>query len=218
MAYGGPPDYGPERAAMVQRLRDSGITDKYVLAAMRRVPRHQFVETGYRNRAYDETSIPVGKSEVLPSPKMVAQAMQMLSLKPGQKVLQVGAGCGYCTAVLCEITSKVFAMDNSKEARRRAETRLNSIGYMSVKWKNGKGCDGWAENGPYDAILVMCAADKVPEELIGQLKDGGRLVIPIGRGPEQTITCLSKTKGRLHSEAVLMPIRVDPMKCQQPPP
>ncbi len=203
---------------MVDRLRNNGITDKYVLAAMKKVPRHEFVETGNKRRAYDETSIPAGSGEVLPSPKMVAQAMQMLAVKPGQKVLQVGAGCGYCTAVLCEITPKVFTVDNSDAVRRRAQKRLTAIGYSAIKWMGGKACAGWPENGPYDAILVMCAADKVPEALLNQLKEGGRLVIPIGRGPEQTITCLRKAKGRLRSEAVPISTRVDPMNCQPTPP
>jgi protein-L-isoaspartate(D-aspartate) O-methyltransferase len=203
---------------MVERLRDNGITDKYVLAAMRKVPRHEFVETGNKRRAYEETSIPVGSGEVLPSPKMVAQAMQMLAPRPGQKVLQVGAGCGYCTAVLCEITSKVYTVDKHPEVLIPAKLRLSVLGYSTIKWDERKGCSGWPENGPYDAILVMCAADKVPEALVNQLKEGGRLVIPIGRGPEQTITCLRKAKGRLRSEAIPISTRVEPMDCQPTPP
>jgi protein-L-isoaspartate(D-aspartate) O-methyltransferase len=217
-AYAGPPDYAPERAAMVERLRNSGITNQYVLAAMRKVPRHLFVQPADRARAYDETSIPVGAGEVLYSPKMVATAMQMLAPKPGDKVLQVGAGCGYCTAMLCEITPKVFAVDLRSDLLRIAKARVQALGYSSVKWRNEKGCVGWAENGLYDAILVMCAADKVPKELVNQLKDGGRLVIPVGRGPEQTITCLRKAGERLRSEAVVMPARVEPMVCQPPLP
>ena len=217
VAHAGPPGYAAERADMVERLRKNGISNQYVLAAMHRVPRHLFVAPGDRKRAYEEVKIPVVGGQALCRPHVIALATQMLDAKPGRKVLQVGTGCGYCTAVLCEITTQVYAIDLRRDVLRLAETRLRALGYSSVKWRNSKACQGWSKQGPFDAILVLCAADAVPEALVEQLKDGGRMVIPIGRGPEQTLTCLRKSEGRLRSE-VVMPIRVDLMACQRPLP
>lgn len=211
----GPPDYATERAEMVARLREGGIDDQRVLAAMRQVPRHQFVAPPDRDRAYEEVNIPVGSGQALYAPRVVALAIQMLDLEPSHKVLQVGAGCGYCTAVLCEITQKVYTIDLRRDVLRVSQTRLRALGYSSIHWRNDRGCGGWEEHGPFDAILVLCAADTVPKELVEQLKDGGRMVIPVGTGPEQTLTCLRKSGGRLRSE-VIMPIRVELMICQPP--
>lgn len=217
VALAGPPDYAAERARMVDRLRRNGIASQHVLAAMHSVPRHLFCSPGDRERAYDELTIPVGGGQALYQPQIVAQATQMLNLKPGRKVLQIGAGCGYCTAVLSEITQNVYAVDLRRDVLNPAKARLQALGYSSVTWKPGKACQGWSEHAPFDAILVTCAADAVPEALVKQLKDGGRMVIPVGRGPEQTLTCLVKSGGRLRSE-VIMPVRMDPMVCQPPLP
>jgi protein-L-isoaspartate(D-aspartate) O-methyltransferase len=208
-----PPDYAAERAEMVARLRQNRITSQHVLAAMQRVPRHLFCSPRDRERAYDELTIPVGGGQALYQPLVVARATQMLDLKPGRKVLAVGAGCGYRAAVLSEITNEVYAVDSRRDVLHLAKTRLHALGYSSVKWAVGKGCCGSSEDAPFDAILVTCAADAVPEALVKQLKDGGRMVIPVGSGPEQTLTCLVKSGGRLRSE-VVMPVRVDLMVCQ----
>lgn len=214
-AAAGPPDYGDERASMVERLRNRGIDNQYVLVAMQRVPRHLFVSPGDRNRAYEDLTIPVGSGQAIYEPYIVAIATQMLNPKPGSKILQVGAGCGYCTAVLCEITPHVYALDLRADIVRLAETRLKALGYSNVNWRNKRACEGWAEKGPFDAIIVTCATDAVPDALVKQLKDGGRLVIPVGHGPEQTLICLKKTGEKIRSE-VIMPIRVDMMVCQTP--
>lgn len=210
-------DYTTERAEMVERLRRNGIRSKHVLAAMQRVKRHLFASRDDQARAYEEIDIPVGKEQALYRPQVVARAIEMLDPRPGSRILQVGAGCGYCTAVLCEITSKVYVVDVRRDVLRVTERRLRALGYSSTVWRNAKGCSGWKQHAPFDAILVLCAADTVPKDLVQQLRDGGRLVIPVGRGPEQTLTCLRKSGGRLRSE-VIMPIRVDVMACQKPLP
>ncbi len=210
-------DYATERAEMVARLRRNGISNQHVLEAMRKVERHLFASRDDQARAYEEIDIPVGKEQALYRPQVVARAIEMLDPRPGSKILQVGAGCGYCTAVLCEITPKVYAVDVRRDVLRITERRLRALGYSSVVWRNDKGCSGWEQHAPFDAILVLCAADAVPEDLVEQLRDGGRLVIPVGRGPEQTLTCLRKSGDRLRSE-VIMPIRVDMMACQPPLP
>jgi protein-L-isoaspartate(D-aspartate) O-methyltransferase len=202
---------------MVARLRKNGIGSQYVLAAMQRVKRHLFVSRDNQARAYEEIDIPVGKEQALYRPQVVARAIEAVDPRPGSKILQVGAGCGYCTAVLCEITPKVYAVDVRPDVLRSTERRVRALGYSSVVWRNGKGCSGWEQHAPFDGILVLCAAETVPENLVKQLRDGGRLVIPVGRGPEQTLTCLRKSGERLRSE-VIMPIRVDMMACQRPLP
>ena len=215
-AFAGPPDYTTERAQMVDRLRRSGITDQHVLTAMRRTPRHLFCRPSDRPRAYDDMTIPVGRGEALYEPLVVARATQELDLRPGRKVLQVGVGCGYCTAVLAEMTSNVYAIDTRLDLVRAGKARLSALGYSSIQWKSGKGCLGWSEFAPYDAIIVLCAAETIPPSLVNQLKDGGHMVIPVGTGPEQTLNCLSKVGGKLQNKAV-MPIRVDLMICRPSP-
>ncbi len=209
----GPPDYEAERAAMVDRLRAQGIRDERVLAAMGRVPRHVFVPLARRAQAYEDIEISVGFGRVLHRPHDVALASQLLELRPGEKVLQVGAGCGYCTAVLSEITPEVYVMDMSQQSIRLARAPVRDLGYSSVRWRRGKACRGWPEQSPYDAILVLCAAEQVPDTLVSELRDGGRMVVPIGSGPEQTLTCVRKTAGTLRAEVVTT-IRVPAMQCQ----
>jgi len=209
----GPPGYEAEREAMVERLRAQGIRDERVLAAMGEVPRHVFVPLGQRAQAYEDIGISLGSGQVLYRPYQTALAAQLLDLKRDEKVLQVGAGCGYCTAVVSRITSQVYVMDMSQQNIRLAEAHVREVGYSSVRWRVGSACQGWREHAPYDAILVMCAAEQVPEKLVGELRDGGRMVIPIGSGPEETLTCVRKSAGRLRAE-VAATIRVPAMKCQ----
>ena len=209
----GPPDYGAERAAMVDRLRAQGIRDERVLAAMGQVPRHVFVPLARRAQAYEDIEISVGSGRVLHRPYHVALASQLLELRPGEKVLQVGAGCGYRTAVLSEMTREVYVMDMSQQSIRLAQASVRNLGYSSVRWRTGRACRGWQEQAPYDAILVFCAAEQVPDALVKELADGGRMVVPIGSGPEQTLTCVRKTAGTLRAEVVTT-IRVPAMKCQ----
>jgi protein-L-isoaspartate(D-aspartate) O-methyltransferase len=219
-ARAGQAGYAAERAEMVEKLRRSGISNQEVLAAMSRVPRHEFVAPGDETRAYHDVSIPVPGGQALPPPSVVAAALDKLDPKPGQKILQVGTECAYCTALLCEITRKVYVADYRPKALALAKTRIAVLGYSWAKWLECDACKGWPEQGPYDAILVMCAADQVPDALMQQLKVGGHMVIPIGQGPEQTVQCLTKmADGKQRAEIVKLPkpMRVDPMMCQRPP-
>jgi len=219
-AQAGPPEYAAERADMVEKLRRSGITNRYVLAAMRRVPRHLFVSRVDRPRAYDDISIPVGGGQSIRQPSIVAITMEKLELEPGHKILQVGTECAYCTAVLCDIPLHVYVVDLREEMVRLAKSRLDALSY-SAQWRTGMACRGWPDHGPYDAILVMCAANGVPDALVRQLKVGGRMVIPIGEGPEQTLECVTKSPdGKLRSEVIKTstPLRAQSMACQKPLP
>jgi len=220
-AQAGPSDYAAERAEMVERLRQSGITNEHVLAAMRRVPRHLFVPPGDRSRAYTDVCMPVGDGLSIQQPSMVALTMEKLDLRPGQKILQVGTECAYCTAVLCDIRLHVYVIDLRRDMIRRMRSRLERLGYFPESWSNDRACRGWAENGPYDAILVMCAADGVPNALVSQLRVGGRMVVPVGVGPEQTLECVTKLpRGGLRSEVIktATPVGAQPMACRRPLP
>jgi protein-L-isoaspartate(D-aspartate) O-methyltransferase len=198
---------------MVERLRSQGIRSERVLAAMGEVPRHLFVPRSQQERAYEEVEIPLGSGEVLCRPYLLALSVQFLDLKPKEKVLQVGVGCGYCLAVLSEIAPNAYAIDRHDEAVRAAQERLRSIRRSTVRWSSGDACKGWPEHAPYDAIMVACASEQVPDSLVQELREGGRMVVPIGSGPEQTLTCYRKTAGRLRAEAI-MAVRVKPMECQ----
>jgi protein-L-isoaspartate(D-aspartate) O-methyltransferase len=210
-AIGGRPAYTAERAAMVERLRALGIRSERVLDAMGKVPRHLFVAETERDRSYEDVELPAGAGHLCCRPYVAALAIQALNLKPGRKVLQVGTSSGYCTAILDEMTSHVYVIDSSPEAIKFAQARVREAGYSSVTWKNGYACQGWSENAPYDAIIVTCATKKVPDELLQQLRDGGRMIVPIGLGPEQTLMCLRK--GERMSSTKIMTLRVDPMRC-----
>ncbi len=156
--------------------------------------------------------MPVGGGKHCCRPYVVAVIAQILDPRPGQKVLQVGVSSGYCTAVLSEMTSHVYLIDHRPEIIDSTRARLRSIGYSSITWKSGAACKGWTEHAPYDAILVACATQQVPDDLLQQLRDGGRMIVPIGLGPEQTLTSLRKSGDTLSCKKV-MTLRVDPMRC-----
>jgi protein-L-isoaspartate(D-aspartate) O-methyltransferase len=204
---------------MVQQLRKQGITNERVLAAMAKVPRHLFVDEGDRGKAYAEAEIPLGSGQVMCSPYAAALMAQVLDPRPGTRVFHVGTGSGYLAAVLAEITPQVYTMDMRAEIAQQAQLRLRSLGYSSVRCRTGPACQGWPSLASFDAIVVTCAAERVPEALIAQLRDGGRLVIPIGHGPEQTLNCLrkstSETGPRLKCLTIAARIHVAPMVCQR---
>ena len=216
LASAGPPDYGPERAAMVARLQAQKplISNRLVLTAMAKVPRHLFVDGAARAQAYEEVDIPFGDGQVLCRPHVAALMAQALDPRPGSKILEVGTGSGYLSAVLAEITPHVYTVEMQPHLAKAAEARLRSLNYRSVRSRTGRGCQGWADHAPFDGIVVNCAAEQTPDVLIAQLREGGRLVIPIGVGPEQTLNCMRKSDGRLRAETVIA-TRVSPMLCRR---
>jgi len=211
----GPPDYAEERDAMIGDLRDRGIQSDRVLVAVRQVPRHLFVSEHDRSRAYQDVDLPAGNGQSCCRPYVAALSAQILDLKPTSKVLQVGAECGYETAVLAQLTPQIHVIDMRPGVADAARSRLRGMGYTSIAWKTGDACKGWAEHAPYDAILVTCATQAVSGDLVKQLREGGRMLIPVGRGPAQTLNCIRKSAGRVRSEKV-MPLRADPMVCERP--
>ncbi len=211
-----PPDYAAERAAMVERLRALGITNRRLLDAMQKVPRHLLVPQEQRARAYEDIEVYGGSGRRLSRPYVAARAIQALNVRPGSKVLQIGAGCGYRAAVLSELGGQIYIAEFRQAIARATRDRLQKLGYTTATWKTGKACEGWTEHAPYDAILVTCAAQNVPGDLLTQLREGGRMIAPTGIGPAQTLNCLRKASPTLVSSTV-MPLRVDPMACCSTP-
>lgn len=157
-----------------------GIRDPKTLAAMRGVPRHLFVPPGYVNEAYDDHPLPIGHGQTISQPYIVAFMTEALGLKGGETVLEVGAGSGYQSAVLSRIAARVFGIEIVEPLALEAKARMARLGYSNVEIRAGDGHAGWPEHAPFDAIMVTAAAPRVPEPLKQQLKDGGRLVLPVG--------------------------------------
>jgi len=173
--------YTQQRRRMVNtQIRARGVTDGAVLRAMETVPRHEFVLPRYLDQAYADHPLPIGYGQTISQPFIVAWMTELLDIEPGDKVLEIGTGSGYQAAVLAEITDHVYTVEIIEELEKSAEERLRRLGYTKVKVKHADGYYGWEEYAPYDAIIVTCAPDHVPQPLVQQLKDGGRLVIPVG--------------------------------------
>ena len=193
------------RQAMVARqLQRRDITDPRVLVAMGTVPRHRFVPEAMVSRAYGDYPLPIGEGQTISQPYIVALMTQWAEVAPGDKVLEVGTGSGYQAAVLAELTEKVFSIEIRPELARQAAARLHDLGYGRVRVRSGDGYQGWPEAAPFDAILVTAAAPRVPPALTAQLKEGGRLVIPLGLpGEPQTLMRYRRVQGKLVEEASL---------------
>jgi len=204
-----------EREEMVRRQiaapgRD--VKDKRVLEAMTEVPRHLFVPDDQLKAAYADSPLPIGQGQTISQPFIVAFMTEALELKAGDKVLEIGTGSGYQAAVLTELTPSVYTVEIIKPLAEQATKRLEKLGYKTVKVKAADGYFGWEENGPFDAIIVTCAAGHVPPPLLKQLKPGGRMIIPVGGALEtQYLIVVSKDKDdKVRTEEVL-PVRFVPM-------
>jgi protein-L-isoaspartate(D-aspartate) O-methyltransferase len=190
---------------MVERdLRGRGIKDARVLAAMNSVPRHLFVPDALQSAAYEDRPLPIGEGQTISQPYIVAFMTELLELKGSEKVLEIGTGSGYQTAVLAQTAAEVFSIEILPKLSARAEKLLQKLGLTTVQLKVGDGFFGWAERAPFDAILVTAAAPKVPEPLWRQLREGGRLVMPRGEQnqPQQLIRA-RKVSGKKIIEEIL---------------
>jgi protein-L-isoaspartate(D-aspartate) O-methyltransferase len=179
------------------QLKGRDITDPKVLEVMGTVKRHLFVDPELASQAYADHPLPIAEGQTISQPYIVALMTQILDVKPGEKVLEIGTGSGYQAAVLSHLTDKVWSMEISKPLAKSASERLNALGYSRVKVKHGDGYFGWPDAAPFDAIMVTAAANHVPSPLIEQLKEGGRLLIPLGSSTYyQRLTKITKiTKG-----------------------
>ncbi|MEK6281022.1 MAG: protein-L-isoaspartate(D-aspartate) O-methyltransferase [Acidobacteriota bacterium] len=178
-------DYSIPRERMVERLRDHyQIRDLKVLEAMRAVPRHNFVPEALQSRAYGDHALPISASQTISQPYIVARMTELLEVDSGSKVLEIGAGSGYQTAVLAKVAGQVYSIERIAELAREAQSRIRQIGIYNATVKCFDGTLGWAANAPYDAILVAAGGPGIPEPLVAQLKVGGRLVVPVGESRE----------------------------------
>jgi protein-L-isoaspartate(D-aspartate) O-methyltransferase len=186
-------DFSTARRRMVEaHLTARGIADPEVLRAMGRVPRHLFVDEALRDRAYSDAALPIGHDQTISQPLMVATMSQALQLEGGEKVLEIGSGSGYQTAILAELAERVFSVERIAALYRRARALLDRLGYHNVVLRHGDGTLGWADHAPYDAIVVTAGAPHVPRELREQLAIGGRLVIPVGERQQQTLLRITR--------------------------
>jgi protein-L-isoaspartate(D-aspartate) O-methyltransferase len=200
------------RKHMVSELAGGAhaITNAQVLAAMGKVPRHEFVPSRYQSEAYLNRPLPIGHGQPISEPYVVAFMTEKIEPRPGDRVLEIGTGSGYQAAVLAELTTQVYTIEIIPDLANRAAATLQRLDYTNVCVRAGDGYKGWPEAAPFDAIIVTCSPEKVPQPLIDQLKEGGRMIIPIGSHSKQELVLLHKHDGRLDRKAVL-PIHFVPM-------
>lgn len=182
------------RERLVQRLIDQGITNIAVLDVMRNVPRHLFLDEAMAHRAYEDTALPIGFQQTLSQPYIVARMTELLigGRDPG-KILEIGSGSGYQSAVLAGLVDEVYALERIKPLLQSARKRVRQLKLRNVQMRHGDGYDGWAAQAPFDGILAAAAADEVPEALLEQLAPGGRLIMPVG-GREQHLVIVDRSK------------------------
>jgi protein-L-isoaspartate(D-aspartate) O-methyltransferase len=200
------------RERLIAEIQKEGVSDEKVLAAMRRVPRHEFVPERYRHAAYENRPLPIGFGQTISQPFIVGYMTQALKLKGGEKVLEIGTGSGYQAAVLAEIAREVYTIEILEPLGRHAEKTLNRLGYENIHVKISDGYQGWPKHAPFDAILVTAAPDHVPQPLVEQLNDNGRMVIPIGSW-SQRIVLITKTADGV-VQKLDIPVRFVPMTGQ----
>jgi protein-L-isoaspartate(D-aspartate) O-methyltransferase len=186
-----------ERRSMVQsQLRARGIRDERVLAAMSRIPRHEFVSADYREQVYEDHPIPIGEGQTISQPYIVAIMLQALALDPSDVVLEVGTGSGYLTALLAELTRKVYSVERHASLARTAQATLARLGYTNVEVVVGDGGNGFPDRAPFDAIVVSAAAPQIPRPLFEQLREGGRMIVPVGPAQAQELQLVRKHGGQ----------------------
>ena len=201
--------WSAQRRSMVERLRQRGITQPEVLAAMEKVPRHLFVPESLRAQAYADEVLSLGSGRTIYEPHVVALMTSLLDLQKGDKVLEVGTGTGYHAAVLARLAREVYSVEIVPPVASQARQRLQALGYHNIEIRVGDGYQGWSEKGPFDAILLAVAPPHIPQPLIDQLRLGGRMVVPVG-GLLQDLLVITKTSDGLQKRTVI-PVKLSPM-------
>jgi protein-L-isoaspartate(D-aspartate) O-methyltransferase len=184
-----------------EQLVQRGVTDERVLSAMRRVPRHLFVEVPLRERAHGDHPLPIGEEQTISQPYIVGLMTQLLELRGQEKVLEVGTGSGYQTAVLAELARRVCSIERLPRLAERARTLLEHLGYDNVWVRVGSGTLGWPDEAPFDRILVTAGGPSIPPPLFQQLGEGGRMVVPVGDVANQTLTVVEKVRGEMKTRS-----------------
>jgi protein-L-isoaspartate(D-aspartate) O-methyltransferase len=204
-------DFAARRQRMVeQQLKARGIKDERVLAAMAKVRREEFVPAESRGDAYEDGPLPIGYDQTISQPYIVAFMTEQLQPKATDRVLEIGSGSGYQAAILAELVADVYTIEIVEPLAKTAQATLQRLGYKNVHIKVGDGYKGWPEEAPFDAIIVTCAPENVPQPLADQLKDGGHMVIPVGERFAQQLYLLEKKNGQV-KESVTLPVRFVPM-------
>lgn len=199
-----PQDYTSMREKMVRdQIAERGITDKLTLQAMKKVPRHLFVPENMAKYAYDDNPLPIGHSQTISQPYIVALMTQLVSPVPGKRALEIGTGSGYQAAVLAEIIDTVYTIEIVPELARQSSALFEKLGYKNIISKYGDGYRGWPEHAPFDIIVVTAAPESIPQPLLDQLSEGGKLVIPVGR-PEnfQELMLVEKKDGKIRNRRI----------------
>lgn len=193
------------RDRLVQRLKDQGIRSRAVLDQIRDVPRHLFVDEALASRAYEDTALPIGQGQTISQPFIVAKMTEaLLDGFEGTSVLEVGTGCGYQTAVLAPLVKKIYSVERIRELLRKTQQRLRKLDIYNVQFRPGDGWQGWPKYAPYDGIIVAAAAPEIPEQLLQQLAQGGRLVIPVGPPGCQELIVVTRKDDRFQQASLGM--------------
>jgi len=205
-------NFDAARKRLMEELSVTGFNpmDARALAAMSHVPRHEFVPDDKQSLAYTDMALPIGHGQTISQPYIVVLMTTRLNLQPSDRVLEIGTGSGYQAAVLAQLAAEVHTVEIIEPLSQRAAATLSRLGCHNVHLHVGDGCNGWPEAAPFDAVIVTCAPEQVPQPLVEQLKDGGRMIIPIGPEWDQNLVLLRKQGGRLEQSAVL-PVRFVPM-------
>jgi protein-L-isoaspartate(D-aspartate) O-methyltransferase len=194
--------YERQRRQLIETIRDRGIEDLEVLRVFDLVPRHLFVPAAVQHRAYEDAPVPIGFGQTASQPSLQALYLQVLKIQQHQKVLEIGTGSGYQTALLAHLAAHIYSVERIRELSARARTVLDDLRFSNIALLVGDGTIGWSRYAPYDAILVAAASPDVPQALLDQLADGGRMLIPIGDRIEQTLTLFEKTTSGIRREDI----------------
>jgi protein-L-isoaspartate(D-aspartate) O-methyltransferase len=204
-------EFFSQRRNMVEgQIKRRGVSDQRVLDAMLKVERHVFVPLYLRSLAYIDSPLPIGNGQTISQPYIVALMTELADVGPEDKVLEIGTGSGYQAAILAELAKEVYTIEIIPELSERAEKLLNELGYKNIKVMQGDGYLGWPECAPFDAVIVTCAPLDIPEKLIEQLSEDGRIVIPVGEAGNQVLKLLVKKSGEIIEEEVI-PVSFVPM-------
>jgi protein-L-isoaspartate(D-aspartate) O-methyltransferase len=197
--------YASRNKMVEAQIEARGISDPGTLRAMRKVPRHLFVPENYQNDAYGDFPLPIGYGQTISQPYIVAYMTEVVRPSSKKRVLEIGTGSGYQAAVLAEIVDTVFTIEIVNELAKESAERLSTLGYKNVVVKSGDGYNGWIEHSPFDIIIVTAAAEEIPEPLINQLAENGRLVIPVGEaGSVQELILMTKKNGKIERKRLTM--------------
>jgi protein-L-isoaspartate(D-aspartate) O-methyltransferase len=204
-------EFSSQISNMIQtQLRRRGITDDAVLSAMETVPRHEFVPREFREKSYDDVPLPIGDGQTISQPYIVAAMTAALHVRPSDRVLEIGAGCGYQAAVLSRLAGEVFGVERRPELALAASARLERLGYANIHVHCGDGTLGMPDLAPFDAILVAAAAPAIPQPLLAQLADGGRMIVPVGGAEHQELQLIEK-RGKSVRTTILEGCRFVPL-------